>query len=64
MNAGADNRTGIFRLHKRTPVWNEIFVKSAPIVIYPKCFDMLPGCQSAILIEDMMGYIEQKQLPE
>lgn len=64
MNAGADNRTGIFHLHKRTPVWNEIFVKSAPIVIYPKCFDILSGCQSALLIEDMMGYIEQKQLPE
>lgn len=64
MNAGADNRTGIFHLHKRTPVWNEIFVKSAPIVIYPKCFDMLPGCQSTILIKDIMGYIEQKRQPK
>jgi len=64
MNAGADNRTGIFHLHKRTPVWNEIFVKSAPIVIYPKRFDILSACLSAIFIGDMMGYIEQKQRTE
>ena len=64
MNAGTDNRTGIFRLHKRAPVWTEMFVKPDPTVTCPKRFDILSACLSAILIEDMMGYIEQKQLPE
>lgn len=64
MNAGTDNRTGIFHLHKRTPVWTEMFVKPYQTVICPKRFDILSGCQSALLIEDIMGYIEQKQRSE
>ena len=64
MNAGTDNRTGIFRLHKRAPVWTEMFVKPDPTVTCPKRFDILSGCQSALLIEDIMGYIEQKQRSE
>ena len=64
MNAGTVVRTGIFRLHKRAPVWTEMFVKPDPTVICPKRFDILSGCQSALLIEDIMGYIEQKQRTE
>lgn len=64
MNAGADTRTGIFHLHKRTPVWNEIFVKPYQTVVCPKRFVMLSGYQSTLLIEDIMGYIEQKQRSE
>lgn len=64
MNAGADTRTGIFHLHKRTPVWNEMLVKPYQTVVCPKRFDMLSGYQSTLLIEDIMGYIEQKQRSE
>ena len=64
MNAGADTRIGIFRLHKRAPVWTEMFVKPDPTVTCPKRFDILSACQYAVFIGDMMGYIEQKQLPE
>ncbi len=64
MNAGTDNRTGIFRLHKRAPVWTEMFVKPYQTVTCPKRFDILSACQYAVFIGDMMGYIEQKQLPE
>lgn len=64
MNAGADTRTGIFHLHKRTSVWNEIFVKPYQTVICSKRFDMLSGRQSAVFIKDIMGYIEQKRRSE
>lgn len=64
MNAGTGVRTGIFHLHKRTPVWNEMLVKPYQTVICPKRFDILSACLSAIFIGDMMGYIEQKQRTE
>ncbi len=41
-----------------------MFVKPYQTVICPKRFDILSGCQSALLIEDIMGYIEQKQRSE
>lgn len=41
-----------------------MFVKPYQTVICPKRFDILSACQYAVFIGDMMGYIEQKQLPE
>ena len=64
MNAGTVVRTGIFRLHKRAPVWTEMFVKPYQTVVCPKRFVMLSGCQSTIFIKDIMGYIEQKRQPK